>query len=259
METALKLPEKEYLPELTGIPDQFTLLLFGPPKVGKTTFGAGFPKSILLECEEDGAKYVKCLKADVKTYDELRAYFGLLKGNDRFDTVVIDSLDKVAEWIEKDICAELGLSTIMDTKKGERFGSQWSMYVDKVLTFIQGWKALGKKLVLLAHTKKAELSDGNVINPKTINLYGQAANRVMAVVENIGFLYADQQADGTVKRFLSFRPGVYVEAGSRHPSLTDKVIELPRENSYKVFWALFQPATVNGTKQAEAVIGGKTK
>lgn len=244
----IKLPEEEFVPEMGGIPKNFSILVFGPPKSGKTTWGASWKNSLVLECEPGGAKFTRCHKVDVNSYEELRGYYKLLEKDTRFDTLVIDSLDRVAMWIEQEICKELNIGSIMESKKGERIGSQWALYADRVLAFMASWQLLNKQMVFLAHSKKAELADGGVvINPKTISLYGQTANRVMAIVDNIGYLYAQENAEGEIKRYLSFRPGVYVEAGSRHPALTDKIIELPKEGGYEAFAALFNVPT-NGHK-----------
>lgn len=248
----MKLPTEFHKPDTLGIPKDFTMIVFGPPKVGKTTFGASWPNSLLVECEPRGADYVECRKVDINSLSDLREVYMVLKNDNVFETVVIDSLDRVAYWIEEAICAELGIPTIFDAKKGERHGAQWGLYSQKVLTFLESWKALGKRVIFLAHTKKAE-SDGNgtIINPKTINLYGSAAGRVMALVENIGHLYAQEDAQGSVVRYLSFKAGSSVEAGSRHPALRDKVITLPLVNPYGAFEALFDKPKAKAVKKQE--------
>lgn len=237
----MKLPEKEHMPELEGLPDDFAMLVFGPPKVGKTSFGANAPNSVLIECEPDGAKYVKGRVLEVNSQAELREAWTLIKDNPKYcDTVVIDTLDRVAQWVEEDICKSLGITNILGSAKGEKHGAQWGLYAEKMLAFVAAWRALKKRVIFLAHTKKAEM-DGNglVINPKTINLYGATAHRVVSIVENIGHMYATQDNQGNMIRVMSFTPGQNVEAGSRHPVLNNKVITLDQENPYASFLALF--------------------
>lgn len=248
-EATMKLPDEDFIPEIGGIPQDLTMIVFGPPKIGKTTFGASWPKSLLLECEPGGAKYVKCRKLDITNLAQLRDAWNLLKGDTTYETVVLDSLDRVAQWIEDEICQELGLTTIMEAKKGERHGAQWGLYVQRVLTLLEGWKMLGKRVIFLAHTRKAETDgQGIVISPKTINLYGQAAGRVIAIVENIGHMYAEETPEGNITRILSFRAGIHVESGSRHPMLTDKRVILSKDNPYGDFAAMFTQENKNGTK-----------
>jgi len=239
MDDKLTLPTEDTVPEFDTIESLRTLLVFGPPKGGKTSFGAQFERSLLLDCEDNGAKYVRCRKLDIKGLEGLRDAYMALREDKEYSTVVIDTLDAVAHWIEAEICKEMGLRSILDSKKGEKHGSQWGAYVNRVLGFLEAWKSLGKRVIFLAHTKKAEITgDGLVINPKTIALYGQAAQRVLGTVDNIGHLFAREGGEGT-KRMLSFRPGEHVEAGARHPKLANQLIELPEGKMYQAFSALF--------------------
>ena len=246
----MKLPTQPHQPDPSKMLRE--LIVYGPAKVGKTTFAASFPNSIVVECEPGGADHIACHKVDVDGLSNLRAAYMALKDDKTFDTVVIDSLDRVAFWIEAEICKELGISNIFENKKGERMGSQWSSYSEKIMTFLESWRSLGKRVIYIAHTKKAE-SDGNglIVNPKTINLYGQAASRVMALVENIGYIYAQEDDQGNVVRYLSFKAGSSVEAGSRHPALRDKIITLPLDNPYGAFEALFDKPKAKAVKRQE--------
>ena len=257
----MELPKEVSEVKHEGIPMDLVLIVFGAPKVGKTTFASEFPDSVLLECEPGGAKYVRCKKMDINSLQEFREAYMLLKNDTSFKTVTIDSLDKVASWLEAEICKEMGLSNIMDAKKGERHGSQWGEYKERVLAFVLGLQKLGKNIVLLAHTKNAETDgNGSVINPRTINLYGQTASQVMAAVENIGYMFAREVEGGVVKRYISFKGGETVIGGSRHPALRDKVLELPLGGGYKEFEKQFlppQPAQEKPKVETKTKTGGK--
>ena len=237
---AIELPTENSKPEITGIPDNFSMVLFGQPKVGKTTFAAEFPDSILLECESGGAKYTSCKKVDINNITELREAHKLLMSNETFKTVIIDSIDKVAEWLEAEICKSMNIKNIMETKKGERFGSQWGEYKENVLKTINAFLMLNKKVIFIGHLKKAD-TDGNggVINPKTINIYGQTATHILSTIDNIGYMFAREDTNKKIKRYLSFKAGEMVESGSRCPAISDKVIELPLGKGYKAFEKCF--------------------
>ena len=248
------MPKKAQKGEAGGMPEDFSLLLFGPPKIGKTTFGASFPDSLLIECEPKGARYINGRVINVGSLDELRDVFKLLKNDPGYcKTVVIDTLDRIAQWVEAEVCEDMGLSNIMESKKGAKHGAQWAEYSHRILTQLEGWKLLGKRVVFLAHTKKAEIDgEGLVISPKTINLYGQAANRVLSIVENVGHMYARKGDMNKPERVLSFAPGTVVEAGARHPLLADRVVVIGKENPYAALEGLFKPtaaAKTNGAKK----------
>lgn len=249
----MELPMIDSIPKLEGLPEKFSMLVFGPPKVGKTTFASEWPKAIILECEPGGADLVKCRKLDITCLPEFRAAYKLLVNDSTFETVVVDSLDRLGSWVEDEICAEMGLSNIMDSKKGERHGSQWGEYKARMLQAVSAMEKLNKKIIFLAHTKKNE-TDGNglVINPKTINLYGATAIATMALIQNIGHMFAKEVEGGKTKRYLSFAPGMNVECGSRHPVLSDRILEIPKGKGYEVFSACFVPEKIEEKKK-----GGK--
>lgn len=239
-ETKMELPKEYHQPKIEGIPKKFGMIIFGPAKVGKTTFACEFPNSLIIEAEPNGADFQRCKKIDVTNLSQVREIYKLLKNDKTFETVIIDSLDKVASWIEDEICKEIGIQTIMDTKKGERHGVQWVLYKEQILKLAETFFSLEKRIIFLSHTKKLE-SDGmgNVLNPKTINLYGSTAPQLLARAENIGYMFC-QKHEGQVKHYLSFEPGINIEAGARHPALSGKIIELPKGEGYKSFESLFK-------------------
>lgn len=241
----MQLPTEYSEPKNQGLKN-FNMILFGPPKVGKTSFAADWPDSLIIECEMNGADHIRCKKVDVNSMEELREVYKLVKEDKVFKTIVIDSLDKVAAWIEQEICSELGTTSIMESKKGERNGVQWGMYKERVLGFVLGTMKLGKNVIFISHTKKAETdANGSVINPKSINLYGATASEVLALVSNIGYMMAKEVEGGKVKHYVSFKAGQSVEAGSRSPALRDKIIEVPLGKGYEVFEQCFNPKPVS--------------
>jgi len=238
--TAIELPTEYHQPKIEGIPKKFGMIIFGPAKVGKTTFACEFPNSLIIEAEPNGADFQRCKKIDVTNFLQVREIYKLLKNDKTFETVIIDSLDKVAGWIEDEVCKEVGINTIMDTKKGERHGAQWALYNEKILNFIDTFLSLEKRIIFLAHTKKLEADGmGNILNPKTINLYGKTTEDVLALIDNVGYMFC-QKIEGKVNHYLSFEPGINVTAGGRHPALSGKIIELPKGEGYKSFASLFE-------------------
>jgi hypothetical protein len=247
-EEPLVLPTEFFKPKLEGIPKKLGMVVFGAAKVGKTTFASEFPNSLIIECEQNGADYLKCKKIDVKSLKEIREIYKLLKDDDKFETVIIDSLDKIASLLEEEVCQEIGISNIMESKKGEKHGTQWILYKEKVLSFVQTFLNLDKKVIFLSHTKKTETDGfGTILNPKTINLYGSTAIDLLALVDNIGYMFCNK-VEGKVRHFLSFEGGLNVEAGGRHPALSGKIIELPKGKGYEAFASLFEMKKIKKDK-----------
>jgi len=248
----MELPKEMYIPKFKGIPDDFSMILFGPPKVGKTTFAAQFPDSLILECEHQGADLIKCKKLDLKSYDDFRKAFLLLKDDKGFKTIVIDSLDIISSWIEKEICNELNIPNILTPAKSTQKGAQWGMYKDRFLDFVNTICSLNKRTIFISHSKKAEIDDsGNVISPRTINLYGQTAIQLMSQINNIGYMFAKELPGNIVKRYISFAPGAQIESGSREPALSGRILEIPKDTSYQVFEKCFEDYAKKANKVTE--------
>ena len=74
------------------------IIVYGPEKIGKTTFLAEMPRPIIIQTE-DGADNIDCDRLPkCETYSELMMYLeGLLKEEHKYKTIGLDSLD----WAEK--------------------------------------------------------------------------------------------------------------------------------------------------------------
>lgn len=239
------LPTEANIPKY-GLPDFFKMIIEGPSKVGKTTFSASFPDSIILELEQNGAAFANCRVANLwKGKDPLkglRMAIEELKTDTSCRTVVLDTIDAAAELVSKSICAQLGIETIADAPKGQRHGVQWEKYKNEVTGLMGALVALPKNVILLGHTKPATY-DGEgekrvLRNPEGLDIYGSAARVLYARVDNIGHLKIVNEG-GVLKRVLSFKSGMDCTRGSRHPALSDKELILPATGGYSVFESLF--------------------
>lgn len=239
------LPAEKNKPT-TGIPQYFKMIVEGPSKVGKTTFAASFPEALMIECEPGGAAHIGCHVLDISKGKEplkgLRMAIEELKGDTRFKTVILDTIDSVADLVAREVCAKLGIETIADAPKKERHGVQWEKYANEVTGLVGALIALPKNIIVLGHTKPATYEgegDKRVMrNPEGLDIYGKAARILYARVDNIGHLKVVNEG-GVLKRVLSFKAGLDCTRGSRHPMLCDKEFILPRENGYSIFAALF--------------------
>lgn len=239
------LPQKNNTPA-TGIPKEIKLVLEGKSKVGKTTFAASFPDALMIECEPGGAAHVNCHVLDLTKgkvpLNGLRAAIVELRDDKRFKTVILDTIDAVANLVSKEICAELGIETIADAPKKERHGVQWEKYANNIVGMVGALIALPKNIVVLGHTKPASYDEKGVMKtPEGLDIYGKAARILYARVDNIGHMSVVNDG-GVTKTMLSFKAGMDSTRGSRHPELRDKEIIVPREGGYAAFEKLFQEA-----------------
>lgn len=239
------LPGKKNVP-ISGLPKNFKAIIEGKSKVGKTKFSASFPNALIIECEPGGAAHVDCHVLDLtkgkKPLDGLRMAIEELREDTTFLTVVLDTIDAVAEMVSKEICAEMKIASISEPPKDRRLGIQWEKYAMTVTGIVSAIIALPKNVIVLGHTKPASYDDEGVLrSPEGLDIYGKAARILYARVDNIGHMSIFNDG-GELKHMLSFRGGMDCTRGSRHPALHEKEIIVPKENGYAVFEKLFTEA-----------------
>ncbi len=96
----MKLPNEKSRKK-TGLTEQ-NYLIYGQPKVGKTTLASHFPGAVFLPTE-DGQKHVEVYKFDlVTTWEEVLQVCSLLSQKDKhnFSTLVIDIADRFYKYCE---------------------------------------------------------------------------------------------------------------------------------------------------------------
>jgi hypothetical protein len=237
------IPEKANVPA-SGVPANIKLVLEGKSKVGKTTFAASFPDALMIECEPGGAAHVGCHVFDISVGKDplkgLTLAIEELRTDTKFRTVILDTVDAVAELTAAAICRELEIGSIQDAPKKKRDGIQWDMYSTRIVGYVGAILALPKNVVILGHTKPATYDkDGVLKKEEGLDIYGKAARILYARVDNIGHLYSVNEG-GVTKTMLSFRGGMDCTRGSRHPLLRDKEIIVPQVNGYSAFESLFK-------------------
>lgn len=208
----MTLPKEKQVAD-TGFPAKATWLLFGAPKVGKTTFAAQWPEVLILDLE-GGTRYVAgAYVLEIQGLKELRDVYAELRalgknGELPYQTVVIDTIDVVNEWCEAEVCKELGIAQMGQAS----YGADWGAVRTRVLELIKAFAQLPVNLVIVSHSRWAVVNDINVGH--TIDLPGRLARFVLAAAENILFATVDKG-----ERKLVFQPHEGIEAGSRHPVL----------------------------------------
>lgn len=227
------LPSTDEQEPMTGIIPGESWLLYGPPKVGKSTFAAGFPTPLIIDLE-DGYRRIKCatpLKPN--TLNEFRECFGMIRtriSEDKFpfETIVVDSLDVLNSWFEQEACRELGIKQMGEGS----WGSDWATARDKLLKVIDAFRALRKTIVLIGHSKMA-IVEQDSMRAKTCDLPGKLARFLTAKVENIGYCYGLKDKEG-IKRVVSFEPYEELDAGCRNRALAGKIIPMSYKNLKEV-------------------------
>jgi GTPase SAR1 family protein len=232
------LPTKKSVPEFNL--DEYTYLIYGEPKVGKTTFASHFPNAIFLATEA-GHKFIECFKVDIN--GDIKDESGkvvkkvlpfehfklvcrdLIKAEHEYKTVVIDTADNLYIMAAKSVCRKMGIEHESDAD----FGKAYSRIKEEIMTVIHALTQHGLGVVFISHVDNREvtisqtISDGNgehitaEVTKKQIDatLSGSAKKLIRGLCDMIFYCYIDDKG----KRWFRTKQNESIVAGDRSGKL----------------------------------------
>ena len=203
------------------------LLLYGAPKVGKTTMLSQLDDCLIVDTEK-GSRMLEGYIAEVNTRDELIDTLIELKDSKdvKYKYIALDTIDKITEWAERRVCEEENVRAIGDLA----FGKGYGMVREKVVQTVEAFKNVTEHLIIIGHRKVAyAVTDGStIVIPESLDLTGKLKNVIMSGADAIGYVYRNED-----ELMVSFKANDAIEAGSRCPHLKGKEMKFEWKNIYK--------------------------
>ena len=203
------------------------LLLYGAPKVGKTTMLSQLNDCLIVDTEK-GSRMLEGYISEVNTRDELiDTLIELKESKDvKYKYVALDTIDKITEWAERRVCEEENVRAIGDLA----FGKGYGMVREKVVQTIEAFRNVTEHLIIIGHRKVAyAVTDGStIVIPESLDLTGKLKNVIMSGADAIGYVYRNED-----ELMVSFKANEAIEAGSRCPHLKGKEMKFEWKNIYK--------------------------
>ena len=212
----MELPKEKIKPSSVNCK---RLVLYSPPKMGKTTAVAALNNCLIIDLEK-GSNFVDALKIQVNSLTELQEVgVEIVKAGNPYKYVAIDTVTKLEDWCEWD-----ATETYMNSVIGQRFNrndnakllprQNWS----SVLTLPNGggylylrlsmskWlekiDKLAEHIILIGHIKDKMIEKkGKEVSAKDIDLTGKIKSITCANADAIGYLYRED--DETHLNFCS--------------------------------------------------------
>lgn len=140
-------------------------LIYGVEGVGKSTLASKFPKAIFLDTEGSTDKYNFIERYPTPTsiamlVDECND----IVASGEYQTIVIDTFDKVEQMIADELCTKSNKQSLEDFGYGEGY-AKLDELVGKLLNFFQDLVNKGINITILAHAKTknfdSPLGDGS--------------------------------------------------------------------------------------------------
>lgn len=250
------LPAKPTVPS-TDMQD-YSMLLSGEKKIGKTTLMSMFPDTFVM-LTEPGGKSLKMYAAPVKSWKDANGYLKALEADDagehRFRYVGVDTADRLANMCEKAVCRRLGIEHMSD----EAWGKGYAAVKDEFTSFMNRLLALDKGIILTSHASEREYKTRTGDITRVVTTLPKWAAEIIEGLVDMWFHYAYDGDD----RVLTIRGNENIAAGHRLQNnfltpdgveLTSLVMGPTRDAGYRNLLDAFANQYAPSTKAEEPVV-----
>lgn len=142
------------------------IVLYGPPKMGKSTFAAQMPNPIFIDFE-NGLDAIKAKRIDCRgDFNKAIDVITKLHEEDHdYQSVAIDSADWLETALFDKLCKQYNRPSILDNTKGSEFsyGRGINLATNEFDMFLQGLTSLrdnkGMATIIIAHDQIKQFDD----------------------------------------------------------------------------------------------------
>lgn len=226
----------------------FTTLIYGNGKIGKSTFCSKY-EDVLFLATEPGLNSLDVYKVDIATWDDFLTVCKQLTSDDnKFKTIIVDTIDNAYR-----MCTEHILNKFKIDHEGDLpFGKGWSLINNEFYRVITKLIFLPYGIVFISHSTAKEIDTrlGKQTKVQPI-LPEKICKMIIGMVDLVLYftieLFKDND-NSTTKRVIKTKPSPYYDAGDR-TGLLPETIDL----DYDKFVAFFKkdaviPSTVKKNK-----------
>jgi len=218
-----------------------TMIIYGPPKVGKTTMLSALPDCLLVDLE-NGSDYTSGLKIKLDNILQIEQLTDLIKSAKQpYKYVAIDTLDKLEEWVEAEATRRYkqtpigknfsGLS-ILELPKGAGYLHLRNVFYE----MFQKLRALAPYAIFIGHVRDKNLTvEGKEVTSQDLDLTGKVRNIVCAYSDAIGYVYRDKES----KLKMTFVTTDIAMCSTRAKHLEGKVFTFEQGNEVKTWKEIY--------------------
>lgn len=210
MATATLLPSKKTPPSLSFA--QAKVLLYGQPKVGKTTLASELADDVLILACEPGLGGLSAYSVEIDSWETFRKVGAELSETDKHSIVVIDTVDELYRMASDEVCRQLKVAHLADAE----WGKGWQMARDEFRLRVGKLASLGRGLWAISHSMETELRTRVGTRTRTVpTLDKRAFGFLEGFMDFIFLAQAEATPEGEEKRVLRTQPAEEYVAGGR--------------------------------------------
>ena len=192
-------------PSELSVKNTLSVLIYGQPGIGKTTFGVSAPNAVLFDYDGgvqriNGAHQVATLQP-TSWEDTALALTEIQNEMPEVQTIVIDTVGKMLDYMSAYIIKNDAKMAMRDgslSLKG--YGVRKQMFVN----FIKQLAIMGKNVVFVAHEREERRGEETFKRPE---IGGSSANDLIKELDLVGYMYAVGK-----ERIITFDPAEYYYA-----------------------------------------------
>lgn len=242
------LPSKP-IPKVTSDPKN--LIIYGMPKIGKTTVLSTLEDNLIIDFE-DGSDYVEALKIKIHNLNEFGELCKALQDSShKYKFITIDTVTALEEFVKP-----LALNMYKKTPAGANYngdilnapmGIGYSFIRQAIEFVINKLSTYTTNIILVGHVKDKTITsvEGKELGSvKDFDLTGKSARILAAKSDAIGFVYRDENSN----LCFNFETNGIASAGARPEHLANKriiVAERQEDGTFISHWDRIYPS-LNG-------------
>lgn len=197
-------------------------LIYGSPKIGKTTFASQFNNPLFI-CTEDRHKALSIYKLPergaINSWQELKDIFNSIdleikNGTFKFKTIVIDTVDNAYKFCREYTNKKMGVEHESDIG----FGKGWQAIKQEFFKVFSTLTSLGVAVIFISHAEEKPMNDKVMEYMKlTPSLETTGKKVIWPLVDIIACVKYSTDKDKADERVLVLKGSETVEAGCSIP------------------------------------------
>jgi DNA polymerase III delta prime subunit len=218
----MKLPTEKTKP--SEDPMAYSILLYGPTKVGKTTF-ASHAENALFLATEPGLNALAVFSVGITNWAEmLSACAEVAGGKHDFKTIVVDTVDNAYSFCADHVCKENGWSHPSEGAYGRGFAAVNNEFRRVLLKLAQ----LPYGLLLISHSQEKEIETKTGKYSRITTTLPEGARKIVIGLMDLVLLCEVSAVRGetgeySYKRIIKTKPTPEYDAGDRTGRLPEEI------------------------------------